>query len=49
MLKHNIHKSGIFFGGWGVSAESVEDRKLRKWGSRVVSSLVRGSPQFANE
>jgi hypothetical protein len=38
-----------FFGGAGVSTNSVEDRGQREQGSGGGSPLVRGSAQFANE
>jgi hypothetical protein len=47
-----VINSGVprnFFGGLGVSTNSVEDRGQRKWGSGGGSPLVRGSTQFANE
>jgi hypothetical protein len=37
----------FFFGGWGGSTNSVEDRGQRERGSGGGSHLVRGSAQFA--
>jgi hypothetical protein len=42
----------FFWGGGGVgggSANSVEDKRQREWGSGGSSPLVWGSTQFANE
>ena len=38
----------IFFGGWGVSTNSVEDRGQRERGSGGGSPLVRGSGGSCN-
>jgi hypothetical protein len=40
---------GIFFGGWGGSTNSAEDRGQREWGSGGSNPLVRGFTQFVNE
>jgi hypothetical protein len=46
---HSVAYPGIFFGGEGVSTNSVEDRGQRERGSGGGSPLVRGSTQFSNE